>query len=489
MNLEFYRKDPDKAYISNRLWLPKRHIRPHWVKSALEFSVPTPDGQIVIHLWEESEHHIITPREFVSVADYPKYDFEFVDLRPTFQKVEFQDLVIPRNEDQEKAWQALATHDNGIFNLACGKGKTKLALKKIAQVGAPTLVVVPDGGIMDQWERAIYGDDTEGREQDPGLNFKGRVGIISGKKFEWQKPLVIALVTTLWQKIEKGEVPEEMFRYYGLIVYDEVHQIGAPKFSLTAPPFFGNRIGLTATVKREDGLDPIYTSNIGLPFYTDLTQDLIPDIFFQRTPVMLDPNVGLIGATRNISLVRSALGVDLTSNIYRYWHIKTALDQGRKVLCLSHSKAQLKLMHAIFPESGIIIQETPKHERTDVLRNSRVCFAISRLGSQGVDDDELDLLFWLTPFKAKTSLQQSMGRIQRFLPGKPNPIFVIFEDWTMPTLKRMCQSVRRDLKHWGYTFNQVNPSIQPQTLPPELQGLYDDELRRLSEQDLRDEEG
>jgi hypothetical protein len=493
MMLVFAPKDPTKAYVSDRLWLPKQRrpgdglIRPDVVKRALEFSVPSPEGMLTVSMWDESSSHVICPREFLPPSEYPKYRFPFVDLRPSFSRARFDDLVVPRNEEQARAWQALAANDNGILVLACGKGKTKLALKKIAQKSTPTLVVVPDGGILEQWRVAILGDPSKGLA--PGLSLDGPLGFIQGTQFDWARPITLALVTTLWRRIQDGAIPEDLFRYFGLIVYDEVHQIGAPKFSLTAEPFYGDRIGLTATLQREDGLDPIYRYHIGEPFYSDLSQDLIPEIYFQKTAVNLPVGAGNdVNGNTNVSVLRSDLGRDLTGNVERYYSIRHALDQGRKVLCLSHSKDQLRLFHAMFPGSGLIVQETTKSQRMAVLRDSQVCFAISKLGSTGVDDDALDMLFWLTPFKSKIALQQSFGRVQRSRPGKKTPVVVIFEDWMCPPLKRMCLHIKSILREWSYDFKVTNPPRFPLLLPPEVQAAYDDALRQLPDRDDADDE-
>ena len=477
MNLTFARKEPNKAYVADRLWLPKTGIRLESAKNALEFTVNGQRGQMQMKLWEESQNHLICPREFIPAESYIKYKFPFVDLRPSFQKVEFKDLVVPRDEEQEKATDALFKNDNGILVLACGKGKTKLALKKIAQRQVPTLVVVPDGGIMEQWKESIFGNKKKGLPA--GLEFDGELGIIQGPVFDWAKPITLALVTTLWMRIEQGKIPEEMFRYFGMVVFDEVHQIGAPKFSLTASRFYGDRIGLTATVEREDGQDPIYRYHIGEPFYSDLTQEIVPDIYFQQTPAVVDCAAAEVNGQANISTLRTAIGRSLSGNTFRYWSIKQALDAGRKILCISHSLDQLKLFHAMFPESAIIHGKTPKNERMEILRNSRICFAISKLGSTGVDDDALDTLFWLTPFRSKNALQQGTGRIQRKRAGKKSPIMVVFEDWMNPPLKRLCQSLKSSLKSWRYPFETVRPEQLSQDLPVEVKAAYDRAFKAL----------
>lgn len=483
-------KEPTKAYVSNQLWLPKEGfvpggVRPGPVQKALEFAVGRGDEVGVIRLWEDSRHHIITPREFLPASEYPKYKFPFVDLRPQFSDRYFQDLVEPRNEEQIKAWDALSRNDNGILNLGCGKGKTKLSLKKIAQKGVPTLVIVPDGGMMEQWRQAIQGSD----RTPPGLRFDGGIGIVQGEHFDWRgRPLVLALVTTLALKIRDRKIPEEFFRYFGLIIYDECHQIGAPVFSQTAWPFYGDRIGLTATVKREDGLDPIYRYHIGEPFYSDLTQDLIPLVYFQKTPVTLNSAKAQRNNMTHLGILRTLLGADLTGNTYRYWAIKEALDQGRKILCLSHSKNQLFLMHTMFPGSGIITQETHASERLAILRNSQICFAIAKLGAQAIDDDRLDTLFWLTPFRSLISLQQSIGRVQRALAGKRQPVVVIFEDHLVPTLKNLCRKLKSTFKEWKFNFDVLNPGRLGRELPPDLRHVYEQRLSQLPRRDYEDED-
>lgn len=486
MKLNFHVKEPDKAYISNSLWLPKRLVRPNVLKKALDFTVTAPErddesGEIkykqkTIHLWDESSSHIICPREFISTADYPNYKFPFVDLRPQFQRTEFDDLVVPRDDEQQRAWDSFAVNDNGILNLGCGKGKTRLAIKKIAQRKVPTLVVVPDGGILSQWQESIYGNPAEGKR--PAIRFDGQLGLIQGPVFDWAHPITLALVTTLWMRIEQGAIPEEMFRYFGQIIWDEVHQIGAPKFSLTAPPWFGDRVGLTATVQREDGLDPIYRYHIGEPFYTDLVQDLVPRIYFQQTPTVLNIDTALFNDS-NVSIVRSELGLNYAGNVFRYWSIQEALREGRKILCLSHSLDQLRLFHKLFPGSGLIIGETEKDERMRILRSNQITFAIAKLGSTGVDDDALDTLFWLTPFRSKINLQQSMGRIQRRKEGKKTPVMVVFEDWQTVMLRKLCLQLRANLRDWGYSFETFRPASFPLALPPEVQHEYDRLFREL----------
>lgn len=485
MLLQIPLKEATKAYVSNHLWLPRQEVVPGGVRvgplrNALTFHVGNhlnSEGQSEareIVMYTESRNHIIVPREFLPPTEYPKYKFQFVDLRPSFGSIHVEDLVQVRNQEQQNATNALLSNDNGILVLGCGKGKTKLAQKKIAQKKTPTLVIVPDGGILDQWRKSILGDE----RTPPGLRFEGQLGLIQGQTFDWRKPIVLALVTTLAPRIRDGRLPEEFFRYFGLIIYDEVHQIGAPLFSETAWPFYGDRIGLTATVKREDGLDPIYRYHIGEPFFTDLKQDLIPYVYFQKTPSQLDWEPAKRGSATNMSVLKTMMAEDHDGNVYRYWTIKEALDQGRKILALGESKKQLHLLHSMFPGSGLIVAETPREERLSILRNSQLCFAIGRLGATGVDDDRLDTLFWLTPTKSLIRVQQSIGRVQRHLEGKKHPVVIIFEDHLVNPLRNMCLKIKQIFKEWKFNFEVINPGRFPRDFTPEMRQFYD---RRIAE--------
>lgn len=249
-------------------------------------------------------------------------------------------------------------------------------------------------------------------------------------------------------------------------VYD-LEMEGHPSFVVN-----GILVHNTATVQREDGLDPIYRYHLGEPFYSDLSQDLTPRIYFWRTPAEHKFEECRKRGTINISLLRTMLGRDYTGNVYRYYAIQDALKEGRKILCLSHSKDQLQLFHALFPDSGLLLGATPQKERMNILRANQLVFAIAKLGSEGVDDPRLDTLFWLTPFRSKISLQQSMGRILRAFTGKMTPVMVVFEDHLTPPLRNLCHRLRSNLRLWGFHLETISPKKFPPKLPQELEYAY-----------------
>ncbi len=457
-SLKLVRREPEHAYISDMLWLPRRKIAESVVKEALEFWGVEKGTPVLNRLWDETNNHVICPREFLSTEDYKSFDFKFIDLtRRRYPRANFHSKILLRNE-QAAAWSAFDKARGGILNLAPGKGKTVLSLQKAATLDVPTLVVVHNTYLWEQWQERI----SAFLELPVGES----IGRVQGPEFDWRHPITIAMIHTLSNKAEKGEIPAEFAKHFGLTIFDEVHHLSAPFFVRAAPLTTGLRFGLTATTDRLDGMEFIYQYHLGKIFYSDLRQDLIPRIYFQLTPVQIDcrekekgnpPEEILdVKGEVNIPKLRSYVGQMELSNQFRANCIKEALREGRKILALGHSKIQLQLLHEMFPGSGLVIQETPQNQRTEMVQTSQLCFAINHLGAEGLDDDMLDTLFVLTPFSSPNDLQQFMGRIQRSKPGKRTPVVVIFDDVGVGPFHGLCHSLKKTLRKWDMDYETKN---------------------------------
>lgn len=450
-------RTPGKAYIDRLLWLPKWGVRWQAITDALEFWDVEGRNPVRVRLWENSEHHIGVPREFLKVSDYPSYPFQFVDLTPRFYPKSGMSFDTPlRDEKQKEAYAALTTHPNGILNLGCGKGKTVLALKRIVELGCPGLVVVHNTYLLNQWMERI--------EQHVKLPAGEKIGVVQGPKFDWERPITIAMIHTLASKALEGKLPLEFVRHFGVGVYDEVHHLAAKMFSQTAHILMGHRYGLTATPKRLDGLEYIYNYHLGPVFYVDTEQDLIPRSYFQLTPTIMDlskSNSDVRDKTGelNISMMRSALGSDVEATRFRWRCIMEAANNGRKILAVSHSKKQLLALHEMTPNSAVIIEETPQDERSALVKNSQITYAIAKLGVEGLDDPKLDTLFFLTPFTSENDLEQAMGRVgtRDAAAKKGHPIAIIFDDVHIPPFHHMCKRLKSKLSEWSYPF-QILPA-------------------------------
>jgi superfamily II DNA or RNA helicase len=452
--MEFTRKKADCAYVANNLWLPKSKINIQATKQSLEV-YPT-NGTVYakagIKLWDESVDHLIVPKYYIDPVDYGRYDFEFVKLdQVEFPKTKIQHRVTPRDASQATAIETLTRSDHGILNLACGKGKTTIALAAAANVGTPTIVIVNNRSLMTQWEEMVR----------KHWSYQGSIGRVQQSEFEWKHPIVVAMIHTLANKSK--EWPAEFRRYFGVAIFDEVHHLSAPTFVQTADLFFGRRWGLTATATRADGLEVAIHHHLGPVIYSDLAQSLVPDIWFISTDVA--PKTALDAThlfcdrsgLENLAKIRGWLGKhELRNRIIRE-EIKKAQKSGRKILAVTHSRDQAELLHEQYPGSGLCTGKMKAEERLKMVQERPVTFATIQIASEALDVPSLDTLFVLTPFGDHNALQQCLGRIQRSHPGKKQPMAVILED-NISYCHALCGKMRRYMREKAYPFKKIRRS-------------------------------
>lgn len=134
-------RDPDRGYLDNNLWLPKRHCNVDGVKGALTFQLPDRnEGVRVLSLWRETTTHLVVPREF---WDTTTFDFPIVDCRPvSYPQVALKSNIVldTRRENgkvvptgdvvQQESMNALLLSRGGILQLACVAGDTVLNLNR-----------------------------------------------------------------------------------------------------------------------------------------------------------------------------------------------------------------------------------------------------------------------------------------------------------------------------------------------------------------------
>ena len=146
-------------------------------------------------------------------------------------------------------------HGSGVVVLPCGAGKTLVGAGAMAEVDATTLILVTNTVSARQW-RAELLKRTSLTEDD--------IGEYSGQVKEL-KPITIATYQILTAR-RKGEYAHLALLDaldWGLVIYDEVHLLPAPVFKLTAELQARRRLGLTATLVREDGREGDVFSLIG----------------------------------------------------------------------------------------------------------------------------------------------------------------------------------------------------------------------------------
>ena len=146
---------------------------------------------------------------------------------------------------------------SGVVVLPCGAGKTVVGMECMARVGSSTLVLTTSVTAVRQWIRELLDRTTLGEDQ---------VGEYTGEQKD-VKPVTVATYQVLTHRASRDGAFRhlELFdqRDWGLIVYDEVHLLPAPVFQVTAGLQARRRLGLTATLVREDGREDDVFALIG----------------------------------------------------------------------------------------------------------------------------------------------------------------------------------------------------------------------------------
>lgn len=292
------RRLPTAGYLDTHLWVPKHFINVEQVKHALTHTYidPNADNKVrTVQLWHEAQHHLQVPRHLWRLGDLP---FPILDCRPNplqtsastsrillDHTVRGGQLVPTGGTVQQDSITALGENPSGILQLACGKGKTVVALHHIHLRGGPGIVVLPDTQLLEQWseELALW------------LDLPGGVGRVQSDVMDWRgRDVVLATYHTigkLAQQSDKQFPDREQFRrYFTTAIWDEGHHISAPTFAPGAEFFYFYRLALTATPKRLDGMHVIYNMHIGPVVHKDLRQDLRARIAFYWSGHELDLN-------------------------------------------------------------------------------------------------------------------------------------------------------------------------------------------------------
>ena len=155
---------------------------------------------------------------------------------------------------------------SGVVVLPCGAGKTMVGAAAMAKAKATTLILVTNTVAGRQWRRELLARTSLTEEE---------IGEYSGERKEI-RPVTIATYQMMTRK-SRGEYRNlDLFdsRDWGLVIYDEVHLLPAPVFRMTADLQSRRRLGLTATLVREDGREGDVFSLIGPKRYDAPWKDI-----------------------------------------------------------------------------------------------------------------------------------------------------------------------------------------------------------------------
>ena len=167
---------------------------------------------------------------------------------------------------QRHAAESFWEGGSGVVVLPCGAGKTMVGAAAMARAQATTLILVTNTVAGRQWRNELLRRTTLTEEE---------IGEYSGERKEI-RPVTIATYQVVTRRTQGEYRALELFdsRDWGLIIYDEVHLLPAPVFRMTSDLQSRRRLGLTATLVREDGREGDVFSLIGPKRYDAPWKDI-----------------------------------------------------------------------------------------------------------------------------------------------------------------------------------------------------------------------
>lgn len=303
---------------------------------------------------------------------------------------------------------------SGTIVMPCGAGKTIIGIGVMEQVQASTLIICTSVTAVRQWAAEILDKTT----LDPA-----QVGEYSGEG-KTVAPVTITTYQMLTHRTRKTQnFPHfELFnqRNWGLIIYDEVHVLPAPIFSITAEIQARRRLGLTATLVREDGREEDVFALIG-PKKADVPWKELESQGFIATAVCHEIRLPLAPSLRmDYALADRRVQFRMASeNPDKLPLIRSLLarHRGDSVLVIGQYLDQLNILSE---ELGVplITGETPQGKRDELyaaFREGRLpVLVVSKVANFAIDLPDARVAIQVSgTFGSRQEEAQRLGRILR----------------------------------------------------------------------------
>lgn len=308
---------------------------------------------------------------------------------------------------------------SGVIALPCGAGKTIVGLGVMARAGCHTLIIVTSTTAAHQWRDEIL-DKTSLSANDVG-EYTGDLKDI--------RPVTIATYQVLtWRPSKVDEFPHfAVFnaRDWGLIIYDEVHLLPAPVFRVTADLQARRRLGLTATLVREDGREEDVFTLVGpkrydVPWKVLEKQGWIATAACTEIRLPLPPEKRLEYALAGDARVKYRIAAENPDKLALVREL-VARHKDDLVLVIGQYLEQLAQLAAEL-DAPLITGKTPTAEREALyaaFREGRErVLVVSRVANFSIDLPDASVAIQVSgTFGSRQEEAQRLGRILRPKPG------------------------------------------------------------------------
>lgn len=354
---------------------------------------------------------------------------------------------------QRQAIEQFLTHtsdQSGVVVLPCGAGKTVVAIGILARLQMYALVLTPSHASAEQWQREILKWTT--------------LPVSDVRMYEPDAPPAPITITTYQQLTTRnraGALPHLAALTacpWGIVVYDEVHMLPAPLFRLAADLQSARRLGLTATLVREDGAEADVFSLIG-PKCFEVPWRQLEQAGYLAAVRCVQVQVPLEGAHRTEYMDASARDQHrlAAENPVKEEVVQHLVHQhaGESTLIIGHYLSSLQSV-AKRLQCPLITGKTPQDERSRVFeafrRRELRCVALSRVANLAIDLPCASVAIQISGlFGSRQEEAQRLGRLLR--PESEQGVFyTLVSSGTVE--ERMATRRQLYLVEQGYTYER-----------------------------------
>lgn len=422
---------PVHVAIGNELQLQKASANAatiRTIKSALTMRNPAYDSAIqhgrqawgipeALRFYEERDDTLTIPRGFgPELARLLGPGVEWIDNRRVLPEINLTFGGILRDY-QNEAVQRVLKNSQGVLEASPGSGKTVMALSLVAARRQPTLILVHNVELLNQWRDRI--------QQFLGIE-AGQVG--AGKCDI--RPVAVGVVNSVRTRLDK------LVQHFGHVVVDECHRCPSSMFTECVRAFDARfLLGLSATPYRRDGLTKVIGFFLGPVLHRvdparlrDIGAVLRPEIVTRETAFTFDGD-----ASEDYQGMLTALAEDQARNEQIADDVADEIARGQgTALVVSDRVAHLDALSACLLRRGVemdlLTGKTPRTQRRAISERLargeiRVLGSTIQLVGEGFDAPDLSTLFLATPVKFSGRVLQVVGRVLRPKDGKTPRIY------------------------------------------------------------------
>lgn len=378
-------------------------------------------------------------------------------------ELDLKDTVEVRDYQKDSVDAFLSSGGYGTIVLPCGSGKTIVGIETAVRLKTNTLILCPNVSSVHQWIRELL---------DKTTLTPDKIGEYSGETKSIRPVTVCTYQVLTYRTKQEGEEAEPDYPHFsllsdnnwGLVIYDEVHMLPAPVFRITAELQSIYRLGLTATLIREDGREDEVFSLVGPKRYDTPWAELTQKGYIAKAychevriplPHTLELEYALATKKEKYRLAsQNPLKIKVAEEILKR-------HEGESILIIGQYLDQLKVFqdHFGYP----IITGTTSNKKRDELYDKfrsgeEKVMIVSKVANFAVDLPDASVAIEISgSFGSRQEEAQRLGRILR-PKARDSHFYTIVTEYSQE--EEFASNRQKFLSEQGYSYSIVKEDVR-----------------------------